>query len=81
MTDHPGDGRDDGMRIEDERPADPPTPAHSGSGGGELARDVGSRDEAQAAPGADPEPTRVTKQDKVQPATASRSDHDGAQRR
>lgn len=55
-------------------------PAQSGSGGGNTARDVGSRDEEKSATGADPEPTRATKQDKVQPATGTRSDHEGAQR-
>lgn len=80
MIDRPGDGRDDGVRGDADLHDDPPAPAQSGSGGGGLARDVGSRDEEKTASGGDPEPTRVTKQDKVQPDTASRSDHEGAQR-
>lgn len=55
-------------------------PEQSGSGGGNTARDIGSRDEEKAATGADPMPTRPTKQDKPQPDTATRSDHEGAQR-
>ena len=53
--------------------------AQSGTGGGNLARDVGSRDEERTATGGAPEPTRVTKQDKVQPDTGTQSDHEGAQ--
>ena len=40
----------------------------------------GSRDEEKAAMGSDPEPTRVTKKDKVQPDTGTRSDNEGANR-
>lgn len=58
----------------------PSAPSHSGSAGGGIARDIGSRDEEKTATGGDPEPTNVNKQDKVQPATTSRSDHEGAQR-
>lgn len=43
----------------------------SGAGGGNVARDIGSRDEERTATGGDPEPTRVTKQDKVQPDTGT----------
>ncbi|MEV5032637.1 hypothetical protein MRBLMC3_001840 [Sphingobium sp. LMC3-1-1.1] len=53
--------------------------ADSGSGGGNLARDIGSRDEERTATGGDPEPTRVTKQDKVQPDTGTQADNEGAQ--
>ena len=57
---------------------DAPTPSHSGSGGGGTARDVGSRDEERTATGGEPERTRVQKKDKVQPETATRSDHSGS---
>lgn len=53
--------------------------AQSGTGGGNIARDIGSRDEERTATGGDPEPTRVTKQDKVQPDTGTQSDNEGAQ--
>jgi hypothetical protein len=56
------------------------TPSQSGSAGGETARDVGSRDEERTANGADAAITRVRKRDKIQPATATRSDHRGAAR-
>lgn len=59
---------------------DVPTPSHSGSGGGVTARDIGSRDEQRTATGGDPEQTRVRKKDKIQPATATRSDHSGSSR-
>ena len=36
--------------------------------------------EEKAAMGGDPEPTRVTKEDKVQPDTGTRSDNEGANR-
>ena len=56
----------------------PPAPGQGGAAGGELARDVGSRDEEKSARGGDPDPTRVTKDDKVQPQTGTRSDNEGA---
>jgi hypothetical protein len=66
-------GRDD-SELRDE----PATPAQSGSSGGTLATDVGSQDEEGSALGGDPEPTRVTKKDKVQPDTGTRADNEGA---
>jgi hypothetical protein len=66
-------GRDDGD-LQDAQA----TPSQSGSSGGATARDVGTRDEEKNATGGDPAPTRATKQDKVQPATKSRSDNEGA---
>lgn len=56
------------------------TPSHAGSAGGTVARDVGSRDEEKSARGGEPEPTRATKKDKIQPKTRTRSDHEGAAR-
>ncbi|MCW6533597.1 hypothetical protein [Sphingomonas lycopersici] len=56
------------------------TPTQSGSAGGEVARDVGSRDEERSAKGTDPEMTRVQKKDKIQPTTRTRADHEGASR-
>ena len=40
------------------------TPAHGGSSGGNLARDVGERDEYASATGEEPGVTRVRKSDK-----------------
>lgn len=41
-----------------------PTPSHQGSGGGDLAREVGQRDEDKTAAGEGPENTRVQGADK-----------------
>ena len=69
-----GTGRNDGdLRDEVE------TPTQSGSGGGTLATDIGSRNEEKGALGGDPEQTRATN-DKVQPSIATRADHEGAAR-
>ena len=59
---------------------DLPMPSQSGRAGGAIATDVGTRDEARLARGGDPEPTRVTKKDKSQPKTTTRSDHHQASR-
>ena len=40
-----------------------PTPSHQGSAGGDMAREVGVRDEAKSARGGDPLPTSVDKRD------------------
>ncbi|HKY80558.1 MAG TPA: hypothetical protein VJM09_03710 [Sphingobium sp.] len=58
----------------------PPATGQSGFGGGNIARDIGSRDEERAVDSGAPEPTRATKQDKNQPDTGTRSDHEGAQK-
>jgi hypothetical protein len=68
-------GRND-RHLRDE----PPAPEQSGTGGGATATEIGSRDEERTALGGDPEPTRVTKQDKVQPRIPTRADHEGAHR-
>ena len=68
-------GRDDGDLHDG-----PPTPPQSGSSGGGLATEIGSRDEERSARGKAPEPTRATKQDKVQPNIPTRADHEGAAR-
>jgi hypothetical protein len=70
-----GSGRDD-SDLNDE----PPTPSQSGSSGGTLATDIGSEDEEKTALGGDPEPTRVTKDNKVQPRIPTRADNEGAGR-
>ncbi|EQB06156.1 hypothetical protein FHS51_001033 [Sphingobium wenxiniae] len=76
MTDQNRDSRtQDDSQLRDV----PETPGQGGTGGGNIARDVGSRDEEKTATGADPEPTSVTKKDKLQPDTGTRSDHEGAQ--
>jgi hypothetical protein len=69
------EGRDDSDLHDD-----PPAPGQGSAAGGNTAREIGSRDEERTARGGDPEPTRVTKQDKVQPDTNTRSDHEGAQK-
>ena len=60
MTDRPRDNDND---LIDEL-TELPTPGQSGTSGGDLARDVGQRDEAQSAGGEDPSITRVQKGDK-----------------
>jgi hypothetical protein len=57
---------------------EPTAPEQGGSSGGGLATGIGSRDEEKSALGGDPEPTRATKQDKVQPDIPTRADHEGA---
>lgn len=47
-----------------DRDDDLPTPSQSGSSGGELAREIGQRDEDKSALGGDPQPTAVRKGDK-----------------
>jgi hypothetical protein len=70
---NPARSRDD-RDLRDE----PEAPAQSGSGGGGIATEIGSRDDQKLALGGDPEPTRATKQDKVQPRIPTRADHEGA---
>jgi len=60
---------------------EPPAPSQSGSGGGGLATEIGSKDDERGALGGDPEPTRVHKGDRTQPVMAKKSDNEGAQRR
>ncbi|WP_454883278.1 hypothetical protein [Sphingomonas oryzagri] len=60
--------------MEEEGPA-----GQSGTYGGRVAADIGSRDEGRSAGGGDPEPTRATKGDKVQPNIPARADNEGAQ--
>ena len=50
--------------------------SQSGVSGGNVARNVASRDEQKRATG-EAGITRVEKRDKVQPATRTRSDHQG----
>src|SRR3546814_5254688 len=59
----------DGARGRDDKDLHdgPDTPSQGGSSGGTIARQVGSRDEEKNARGGDPEPTNVTKSDKIQP--------------
>jgi len=52
---------DDSALIDDAQ--DIPTPSHQGSAGGDMAREVGLRDEAKTAGGGDPLPTSVDKRD------------------
>lgn len=54
--------------------------AQSGRSGGRVADAVAARDEEKSALGGDPEPTRDTKRDKLQPEIPTRADHQGAQR-
>ncbi|WP_168707760.1 hypothetical protein [Sphingopyxis sp. PAMC25046] len=57
---------------------DEPTPTQGGASGGELARDVGKRDEQKRATGSRSGVTRATKSDEVQPQPATRSDRRGS---
>ena len=41
------------------------TPSHSGSAGGSMQREIGARDDAATATGADPQPTSVHKGDRA----------------
>lgn len=59
---------DDSDLIDDA--GDLPVPSHQGSSGGNLAREVGQRDEDKTAMGEDPENTRVQASDK--PANGDR---------
>src|SRR3546814_17772398 len=72
----------DGARGRDDKDLHdgPDTPSQGGSSGGTIARPVGSRDEEKNARGGDPEPTNVTKSDKIQPDTGTRRDHAGTDR-
>jgi len=53
-------------------------PAQQGSGGGNIATDVGMRDEEKTATGGAGGITNVQKRDKEQPFIATRADNDGA---
>lgn len=55
--------RDNDNAIIDEQ-TELPTPGQSSAGGGDLAREIGQRDELQSAGGGDPSVTRVQKGDK-----------------
>ena len=57
---------------------DEPTPTQGGASGGELARDVGKRDEQKRATASRSGVTRATKSDAVQPQPATRSDRRGS---
>lgn len=70
---------DKDRRDDSDLHAEPAAPGQSGAAGGETARDVGSRDEEKTAMGGDPQPTRVTKGDKIQPDTGTQADNEGAQ--
>ena len=60
MTDR---NRPDDSEIIDRETAEP-TPSQSGSSGGDLAREIGQRDEDKTATGASDQVTRVRKSDK-----------------
>lgn len=57
--------RDNDNAIVDEA-EDLPVPSHQGSGGGDMARKVGQRDELKTATGGDPLPTSVDGRDKAE---------------
>lgn len=65
--------RDDGDLLPDH-----PTPAQGGASGGDIARDVGKRDEEKRATGAASGITRAKKSDEAQPQPATRSDRRGS---
>ena len=60
MTDRPRDNDND---LIDELTEDK-TPSQSGTSGGDLAREIGKRDEAQSAEGTEPSITHVQTGDK-----------------
>ncbi len=60
MTNRP---RDNDNELIDQLTQDE-TPGQGGSSGGDLAREIGQRDELQSAEGEDPSITRVQKGDK-----------------
>ena len=60
MTDRP---RDNDNELIDEL-TEEPTPSQGSASGGDLAREIGQRDEMQSAEGDDPSITRVHKGDK-----------------
>ena len=60
MTNRP---RDNDNELIDQMTQDE-TPGQGGSSGGDLAREIGQRDELQSAEGEDPSITRVQKGDK-----------------
>ena len=60
MNDRPRDNDND---LIDER-TELPTPGQGNASGGDLAREIGQRDELQSADGEDPSITRVHKGDK-----------------
>ena len=53
-------------------------PSAQGRSGGNIAADVGTRDEEKTATGGDGGVTNVHKSDKVQPFIPTRADNDGA---
>jgi hypothetical protein len=55
--------RDNDNELIDEL-TDVPTPSQGSASGGDLAREIGQRDELQSAEGEDPSITRVQKGDK-----------------
>ena len=67
MTDRP---RDNDNELIDELTEDP-TPGQGGTSGGDLAREIGQRDEAQSAEGEDPSITRIHKGDKPREGDAT----------
>jgi hypothetical protein len=71
---------DDSGRNEGDLRDEVETPTQSGSGGGTLATNIGSRSKEKSALGGDPEQTRPTRDDKAQPSIATRADHEGAAR-
>src|SRR3546814_6427585 len=72
----------DGARGRDDKDLHdgPDTPRQGGSSGGTIARQVGDRDEEKNERGGATETTTVSKSDKIQPDTGTRSDHEGADR-
>ena len=60
MTDRPRDNDNELIDILTEDP----TPGQAGASGGDLAREIGQRDEMQSTGGDDPSITRVQKGDK-----------------
>ena len=69
---------DDRSQTPDENLGDAVSTGQSGSSGGNLATDIGTRDDLDRETDGDDGMTRVRKDDKRQPETGTRSDHEGA---
>lgn len=80
MTGQDKDAATDARAHDDHELIDAATrgPSASGRSGGDIATDVGTRDEEKRALDPDSGTTNVEKHDKTQPFIATRADNDGA---
>jgi hypothetical protein len=81
MAEQPHTHRTDEARAHDDHDlieSATPAPSQGGRSGGDIATDVGTRDEEKQALHPEAGVTNVHKRDKVQPFIATRADNDGA---